>query len=112
MINEDEEVTVIDFPQMVSTSHANAQYYFARDVQCIQRFFTKRFRLTFEGVPVLENDVERKLDLDTEIKASGCFNSASAEQMAEFDRLNEDYLQSRDNQAEGEENSGDEEEQA
>ena len=35
MINEQEEVTVIDFPQMVSTSHLNAQYYFARDVQCI-----------------------------------------------------------------------------
>ena len=45
MISEDEEVTVIDFPQMVSTSHLNAQYYFARDVECIQRFFTKRFRL-------------------------------------------------------------------
>ena len=60
----------------------------------------------------MENDVERKLDLDTEIKASGCFNSASAEQMAEFDRLNEDYLQSRDNQAKGEENSDDDEEHA
>jgi len=59
---------------MVSTSHPNAQFYFGRDVQCIQRFFTKRFRLHFEGVPVLENDVERKADLDTEIKASGCFN--------------------------------------
>mmetsp|Transcript_2621 Transcript_2621/g.3546 ORF Transcript_2621/g.3546 Transcript_2621/m.3546 type:complete len:279 (+) Transcript_2621:57-893(+) len=35
MINEDEEVTVIDFPQMVSTSHANAQFYFERDVKCI-----------------------------------------------------------------------------
>ena len=35
MINDDEEVTVIDFPQMVSTSHPNAQFYFARDVECI-----------------------------------------------------------------------------
>ena len=79
MISEDEEVTVIDFPQMVSTSHLNAQYYFQRDVQCVQRFFTKRFRLAFEGVPILENDVERVEDLDTEIKASGFFNSATAE---------------------------------
>ena len=74
MINEDEEVTVIDFPQMVSTSHLNAQFYFQRDVECIQRFFAKRFRLEFEGVPVLESDVERKQDLDSEIKASGCLN--------------------------------------
>jgi RIO kinase 2 len=27
------DVTVIDFPQMVSTSHANAEDYFNRDVQ-------------------------------------------------------------------------------
>ena len=29
------EITLIDFPQMVSTSHANAEYYFDRDVQGI-----------------------------------------------------------------------------
>ena len=77
---------------MVSTSHPNAQFYFGRDVECIQRFFTKKFKLTFAGVPILEADVERKLDLDTEIKASGCFNTATAEQLAEYDRLNEEYL--------------------
>ena len=95
MINEDEEVTVIDFPQMVSTSHLNAQYYFGRDVECVQRFFTKRFRMQFQGVPILETDVERTADLDTEIKASGCFNSETADQMAAYDRLNEEYLESR-----------------
>ena len=35
MINDDEQVTVIDFPQMVSTSHLNGKYYFERDCQCI-----------------------------------------------------------------------------
>ena len=35
MINDAEEITVIDFPQMTSTSHINAQYYFERDVRCI-----------------------------------------------------------------------------
>ena len=95
MINDNEEVTVIDFPQMVSTSHPNAQFYFARDVKCIQRFFTKRFRLHFEGVPILENDIERKVDLDSEIKASGCLSQATTEQMAAFERLNEEYLESR-----------------
>jgi len=47
MINDDEEITVIDFPQMTSTSHINAQYYFERDVRCIQQYFTKRFGLEF-----------------------------------------------------------------
>jgi RIO kinase 2 len=32
MIDEEERVTMIDFPQMVSTSHPNASYYFQRDV--------------------------------------------------------------------------------
>jgi RIO kinase 2 len=35
MIDDEEEVTMIDFPQMVSTSHPNAQFYFNRDVQCV-----------------------------------------------------------------------------
>lgn len=32
MIDDEERVTMIDFPQMVSTSHPNAEYYFHRDV--------------------------------------------------------------------------------
>lgn len=36
MISEEEEVTIIDFPQMVSTSHINADMYFKRDVECIR----------------------------------------------------------------------------
>lgn len=32
MIDDDEELTMIDFPQMLSTSHTNAKYYFDRDV--------------------------------------------------------------------------------
>jgi hypothetical protein len=45
-------------------------------VRCIQTFFTKRFGLCFEGVPLLERDVERQIDLDKEIKASGYFDDA------------------------------------
>jgi len=57
---------------------------------------------------VLESDVERKQDLDTEIKASGCFNSATADQLAEFDRLNEEYLDTRDTQGAQEQEEGEE----
>lgn len=39
MISDDGRVTMIDFPQMVSISHLNAEYYFDRDVQCIRDFF-------------------------------------------------------------------------
>eukprot|EP00850_Spirogloea_muscicola_P016919 SM000141S00863 [mRNA] locus=s141:176585:181138:+ [translate_table: standard] len=43
MIDEDENITMIDFPQMVSVSHKNAHMYFDRDVECIFKFFGKRF---------------------------------------------------------------------
>lgn len=35
-------MTLIDFPQMISTSHPNAEELFERDVDCVVRFFTKK----------------------------------------------------------------------
>ncbi|CAM6099116.1 unnamed protein product [Calypogeia fissa] len=43
MIDDQERITMIDFPQMVSVSHRNAQMYFDRDVECIYKFFGKRY---------------------------------------------------------------------
>ncbi|KAL6614403.1 hypothetical protein ACP70R_036673 [Stipagrostis hirtigluma subsp. patula] len=48
MIDDAEKVTIIDFPQMVSVSHRNAQMYFDRDIECIYKFFRKRFNLSSE----------------------------------------------------------------
>lgn len=48
MIDDDEKITMIDFPQMVSVSHQNAQMYFDRDVECIFKFFRKRFNMSFQ----------------------------------------------------------------
>ncbi|CAO2167308.1 unnamed protein product [Urochloa humidicola] len=48
MIDDDEKITVIDFPQMVSVSHRNAQMFFDRDIECIYKFFNKRFNLKSE----------------------------------------------------------------
>ncbi|KAL2557856.1 protein serine/threonine kinase [Forsythia ovata] len=44
MIDDEEKITMIDFPQMVSVSHRNAKMYFDRDVECIFKFFRKRGR--------------------------------------------------------------------
>lgn len=54
LIDDDEKITLIDFPQMTSTDHPNATFYFERDVKCIQDYFLRKFGLTFEGMPVLE----------------------------------------------------------
>lgn len=37
---------VIDFPQMISMEHQNAEMYFDRDVNCIKRFFERRYHFT------------------------------------------------------------------
>jgi RIO-like serine/threonine protein kinase len=51
MIGDDERITVIDFPQMVSTRHPDAKDLYDRDMHGIVRFFGHRF-----GVPPSEID--------------------------------------------------------
>lgn len=55
LIDDNEKITIIDFPQMTSTSHPQAQQYFERDVKCLQDYFLRRFGLIFEGMPILES---------------------------------------------------------
>ncbi|KAG8130882.1 putative Serine-threonine-protein [Naja naja] len=70
MLDNKDQVTMIDFPQMVSTSHPNAEWYFDRDVKCIRDFFMKRFSYESELYPTFK-DVRKECSLDVEISASG-----------------------------------------
>jgi RIO kinase 2 len=65
--------TLIDFPQMVSIDHANAEYYFDRDVACIKRFFDRRFGFTSDEPGPFFKDATKKLvkRLDVDVQASG-----------------------------------------
>lgn len=65
--------TIIDFPQMVSISHPNAEYYFDRDVACIKRFFDRRFGFTSdEPGPFFKESTKKVVKrLDVEVEASG-----------------------------------------
>lgn len=65
--------TIIDFPQMVSIDHANAEYYFDRDVACIKRFFERRFGFTSdESGPFFKDAIKNLVKrLDVEVEASG-----------------------------------------
>ncbi|KAG5751406.1 hypothetical protein H9Q70_005939 [Fusarium xylarioides] len=71
------EPVIIDFPQMISMEHQNAEMYFDRDVNCIKRFFERRFHFVpTEPGPffkhakktVGKDDVKR---LDATVEASG-----------------------------------------
>ncbi|NWS45587.1 RIOK2 kinase, partial [Probosciger aterrimus] len=70
ILDNDDHATMIDFPQMISTSHTNAEWYFDRDVNCIKEFFKKRFNYESEVFPEFK-DVRRECSLDREIAASG-----------------------------------------
>ncbi|XP_077145723.1 serine/threonine-protein kinase RIO2 isoform X2 [Ranitomeya variabilis] len=70
MLDDEDHVTMIDFPQMVSTSHANAEWYFDRDVKCIRDFFLKRFNYESELFPTF-HDIQKECSLDVEIAVSG-----------------------------------------
>lgn len=70
MITDEEKPIIIDFPQMVSTAHANAEVLFDRDVTCIKVFFKKRFNYESELYPKF-SDIQRSDNLDAEIACSG-----------------------------------------
>nr|XP_025848634.1 serine/threonine-protein kinase RIO2 isoform X3 [Vulpes vulpes] len=70
ILDKDDHITMIDFPQMVSTSHHNAEWYFDRDVKCIRDFFMKRFSYESELYPTFSG-IRREHSLDVEVSASG-----------------------------------------
>ncbi|XP_059500718.1 serine/threonine-protein kinase RIO2 isoform X2 [Stegostoma tigrinum] len=70
MLDDEDHITMIDFPQMVSTSHLNAEWYFNRDVKCICDFFIKRFNYESELYPTFK-DIRKVASLDVEIEVSG-----------------------------------------
>uniref|UniRef100_A0A6V7QYD8 Serine/threonine-protein kinase RIO2 n=1 Tax=Ananas comosus var. bracteatus TaxID=296719 RepID=A0A6V7QYD8_ANACO len=82
MIDDDEKVTMIDFPQMVSVSHRNAKMYFDRDVECIFKFFSKRFNISYQEDRD-EEDEKSAGFLDKELAASG-FTKRDQDEIEKF----------------------------
>lgn len=81
LLREDtEEPVLIDLPQMISTAHVNAKFYFDRDVHGITDLFRRRFHYESELSPSLD-DIKRSCCLDAEVAASGF----SKEMATEFD---------------------------
>ncbi|KAF7528589.1 hypothetical protein G7054_g10122 [Neopestalotiopsis clavispora] len=68
---------IIDFPQMVSTEHPNAEEYFDRDVNCIKRFFERRFHFVSTTPGPFFKDAKKTVGahgakrLDASVEASG-----------------------------------------
>ncbi|KAI0395899.1 putative RIO1 family protein kinase [Xylariaceae sp. FL0594] len=68
---------VIDFPQMVSMDHPNAEFYFDRDVACVKRFFERRFNFVSTQRGPFFRDAKKTVGkdgarrLDAAVEASG-----------------------------------------
>ena len=70
MIDYNKKIWVIDFPQMVSTHHKNSEFFYNRDIKCINDFFERKFGFVTTRKTELKL-IERICDLDIDIKAAG-----------------------------------------
>ncbi|CAF4991825.1 unnamed protein product, partial [Rotaria sp. Silwood1] len=106
IINDNGRITMIDFPQMVSISHINAEYYFDRDVQCIRDFFRRRFHFESDLYPKFA-DIKRLHSLDNDVRASGFSKELEKqfEEVSETIGLRQDV--DKDNHSVDEENDDD-----
>ena len=80
---------IIDFPQMVSIDHTNAEMYFDRDINCIKRFFERRFNFVSDEPGPLFADAKKLAGgpkskrLDVEVEASG-FSKKMAKELEKY----------------------------
>lgn len=80
---------IIDFPQMVSVDHPNAEMYFDRDINCIKRFFVRRYNfVSDEPGPFFADARElaggkRSRRLDVDVEASG-FSKKMAKELEKY----------------------------
>ena len=104
---ESNTVTLIDFPQMVSTSHPNAAELFERDVNCLLVYFKRRHEyVPPDGAPLFASLAPKSSSLDVMVEASGFF---TAQQAKDFNALwmdREEKEEEEEEEAEGEEEEG------
>ena len=80
---------IIDFPQMVSIDHTNAEMYFDRDINCIKRFFERRFKFVSDEPGPFFADAKKLAGgpgskrLDIEVEASG-FSKKMAKELENY----------------------------
>ncbi|KAL9040573.1 MAG: hypothetical protein Q9214_004434 [Letrouitia sp. 1 TL-2023] len=80
---------LIDFPQMVSIDHVNAEMYFDRDVSCIKRFFNRKFSFTSDEPGPFLSETKAQMRnlkgrrLDVEVEASG-FSKKMAKELDKY----------------------------
>ncbi|PVF93411.1 RIO1-domain-containing protein [Serendipita vermifera] len=115
------EPVVIDFPQMVSTRHVNAEWYFNRDVECIRTFFRRRFKYESQLWPKFVSTIKEgeKLKegeegdegfrLDIMVAASG-FGGKEQAELEKFQEMNKENEQDEEDLSDDDEEEDEEDE--
>lgn len=89
--NTNRQLTMIDFPQMISINHENAPEYFQRDLDGLVNFFRRVFDVESSNSQVsldtFLTDITLNNRIDIEAKASGFRNTCELE-------FEEDYINS------------------
>lgn len=82
----DRHITLIDFPQMVSTGHMNASELLERDINCLIKFFAMKMKYVppDESIFHLEDLQLSDIRIDEEVKASG-FEDEEGENIMNID---------------------------
>ncbi len=101
-IDDDDRITIIDFPQMISVDHPNAAALFDRDTQCLRVFFERRFGFIPSAVPSIAIDCANRLEsLDNAVKASGFDNEHQRRLEQGLAILGVDMAKKREKEASG-----------
>lgn len=88
MLDDDGNVTLIDFPQMVSTGHINADELLERDINGLVKFFAMKMKYVppDESLFCLEQLQHSVIRIDEEVRASG-FDAEADENIMEIDLI-------------------------
>lgn len=107
LISDDGKPILIDFPQMMSTSHPNAEFYFDRDVSGVREMFRRKFGFESEDYPKF-SDIVREDDLDADVRCTGYGFTKEMEK----DLLQEYGMIEKDEESEEEDEENDEDTKA
>jgi len=112
------KITLIDFPQMISTSHPNASELFTRDVNCLVKFFAMKMHYIPPEhlIPVLSDIQASDIHLDEQVHQTQIFtkeedadlNAFILERLIEGDNEDGDEDDEGDDDGDNEENDNDE----
>lgn len=78
-------IVMIDFPQIISCSHINAEELFDRDVHCLELFFERKFSFKAGKKPSFKDDVTIMDNVDKSLRASGFNRKVSVSVAADSD---------------------------